>query len=174
MYRDAEHHERCESACLQCLLTAASQGDFEAGRLHRRLAHTTMQELREGLGSRASMAKPATPQTPNRLGAIDRAAAFQMRRSGGTITARLIEEADPLAHAAISACAKNGWSLPEVGFEPTGPDGSIVGIVELAWPQKKIAAVIPEQKAFGETLVKHGWTVVDLPLEEAALRRLFE
>ena len=48
MYRDAEHHARCESACLQCLLTAASQGDFEAGRLHRRLAHKTMEELREG------------------------------------------------------------------------------------------------------------------------------
>jgi len=173
MYRDAEHHARCESACLQCLLTAASQGDFEAGRLHRRLAHKTMEELREGLFS-GDMAKPATPPTPNRLGAVDRAAAFRMRRSGTTAIAKLIEEADALAHGAISACAKNGWDLPEVGFEPTGPDGSIVGMVELAWPQKKIAAVMPEQKVFIGVLAKIGWTIVELPLEETALQRLFK
>jgi hypothetical protein len=88
--------------------------------------------------------------------------------------AKLIEEADPLAHSAISACAKNGWSLPEVGFEPIGPDGSIVGIVELAWPQKKIAAVMPEQREFTEPLAENGWTIVELPLEEPTLRRLFE
>src|SRR5207253_2794110 len=106
-----------------------------------------------------NMAKPATPPTPNRLGAVDRAAAFRMRRSGTTAIAKLIEEADALAHAAISACAKNGWNLPEVGFEPTGPDGSIVGMVELAWPQKKIAAVMPEQMEFVEPLAKNGWTI---------------
>jgi len=133
-----------------------------------------MEELREGWFSGESMAKPATLPTPNRLGAVDRAAAFRMRRSGTTVIARLIEEADPLAHATISACAKNGWSLPEVGFEPTGPDGSIVGIVELAWPQKKIAAVMREQKEFAEPLEENGWTIVELPLDEAALRRLFE
>jgi len=133
-----------------------------------------MEELREGLFSGDNMAKPATPPTPNRLGAMDRAAAFRMRRSGSTVIARLIEEADPLAHAAISACADNGWRLPEVGFEPSGLDGSIVGIVELAWPQKKIAAVMPEQKEFTQSLAEDGWTIVELPLDEAALRRLFE
>jgi hypothetical protein len=96
-----------------------------------------------------------------------------MRRSGTAAIAKLIEVADPLAHSAISACAKNGWSLPEVGFEPTGPDGSIVGIVELAWPQKKIAAVMPEQKDT-EPLAENGWTIVELPLDEPSLRRLFE
>jgi hypothetical protein len=133
-----------------------------------------MEELREGRFSGDNMTKPATPPTPNRLGAMDRAAAFRMRRSGSTVIARLIEEADPLAHATISACAKNGWSLPEVGFEPTGPDGSIVGIVELAWPKKKIAAVMPEQKVFIGVLAKIGWTIVELPLEETALQRLFK
>ena len=133
-----------------------------------------MEELREGQFSGDPMAKPATPRTPNRLGAVDRAAAFRMRRSGTTAIARLIEEADALAHGAISACAKNGWDLPEVGFEPTGPDGSIVGMVELAWPQKMIAAVMPEHKIFIGGLAKIGWTIVELPLEEAALRRLFE
>jgi hypothetical protein len=133
-----------------------------------------MEGLREGLFSSDNMAKPATPPAPNRLGAVDRAAAFRMRRSGTTAIAKLLEETDALAHVAISACARNGWSLPEVGFEPTGPDGSIVGIVELAWPQKKIAAVMPEQMKFTYLLAKNGWTIAELPLDEAALRRLFE
>jgi DEAD/DEAH box helicase domain-containing protein len=172
MYRDAEHHARCESTCLQCLLTAASQGDFEGGRLHRKLAYTTMQEL--GAGPFSGIAKAAIPPTPNRPGAVGRAAAFRMRRFGTPAIAKLIAEADPIAHAAISTCAKNGWHLPEVGFEPTGPDGSIVGMVELAWPGKKIAAVIPEQKEFTKPLAENGWTIVELPLDEAALRRFLE
>ena len=61
-----------------------------------------------------------------------------------------------------------------MGFEPTGPDGSIVGIVELAWPKKKIAAVMLGQKIFTEPLAENGWTIVELPLDETALRRLFE
>ena len=97
-----------------------------------------------------------------------------MRRSGTPAIAKLIAEADALAHSAISACAKNGWSLPEVGYEPTGPDGSIIGLAELAWPQKRIAAVMPEQKAYGELLAKSGSTIIELPVNDAALRRLFE
>jgi hypothetical protein len=97
-----------------------------------------------------------------------------MRRSGSSVIGGLIAEADALAHTAISACDKNGWNLPEVGYEPTGPDGSIIGMIELAWPQKKIAAVTPEQKTLTEPLAKNGWTIVELPLDEAALRWLFE
>jgi hypothetical protein len=132
-----------------------------------------MQELGEGLFSDDRMAK-STPPTPNRVNSVNRAAAFRMRQSRPTAVAKLIAEADALAHTAISACAKHGWILPEVGYEPTGPDGSIVGIVELAWPQKKMAAVMPGQKAFADALAKNGWTIVELPLEEAALRRLFK
>jgi hypothetical protein len=61
-----------------------------------------------------------------------------------------------------------------VGFEPTAPDGSIVGIAELSWPQKKIAAAMPEQKEFTGPLAENGWTTAESPLDEAALRRLFE
>jgi Lhr-like helicase len=50
MHRDAQHHAVCETACLKCLLTAASQGDFEAGRLRRKAAYAVLSELLSGVG----------------------------------------------------------------------------------------------------------------------------
>lgn len=174
MHRNPEHHTACENACLQCLLTTASQVDFEAGRLNRKMAYSILQELREGVIASNAGDELAALVTPQPLGSGDRAKAFRMRRSGSSAIGKLIAHADPLAHSAISACAKNGWSLPEVGYEPSAPDGSILGIVELAWPQKNIAAIVPEQKQFGQTLAEVGWTIVELPVTDAELRRLFE
>lgn len=37
MRGDKEHRERCRSACLNCLLDAQSQGEFEMGKLDRRM-----------------------------------------------------------------------------------------------------------------------------------------
>jgi hypothetical protein len=59
-----------------------------------------------------------------------------------------------------------------VGYEPVDPDGSIIAMVELAWPQRKAAAVISEQKRFVSVLVRDGWTVMDLPATEAEVRKL--
>ena len=33
---------------------------------------------------------------------------------------------------------------------------------------------MPEQKAYGELLAKSGSTIIELPVNDAALRRLFE
>jgi Lhr-like helicase len=174
MHRDPEHHARCENACLLCLLTAASQVDFEAGRLRRKLAYAMLQELRErGIPNNGTPESVVTP-SPKRLASADRAKSFRMRQSGSSVVAKLIGEADARAHTAISACVLHGWDLPEVGYEPTGPDGSIIGIVELAWPQKRIVAVTPEQRVFSESLAKTGWAIVELPAEDAALQPFLE
>jgi hypothetical protein len=154
-------------------LTAASQVDFEAGRLRRRSAHAILQELRERANPTSGMSESVAPTAPRRHGSADRAKAFRMRRSSSGI-GKLITEADSLAHSALSACAKNGWSLPELGYEPTGPDGSIIGLVELAWPKKRIAAVTPEQKACCASLAESGWTIIELPVDDDALRLLLE
>ena len=45
MYRDADHDERCVSACLRCLLISASQGDYEAGLLQRKQTVRVLDEL---------------------------------------------------------------------------------------------------------------------------------
>ena len=172
MYRDEGHHASCETACLQCLLTAASQGDFEAGQLRRKIAHDVLRDLLNGISS-----PNVKPNASTSTGATPRSRAEAFRRKGAPVesaAARLISEADPLARDVILACARNGWALPEVGFEPTGPDGAIIGIAELAWPRRLLAAVTPEQSASGRVLEEQGWRVLTLPVPEAALRKYLQ
>jgi DEAD/DEAH box helicase domain-containing protein len=45
LYGDAEHHRRCETACLDCLLTFDAQEAMQRGLIQRRLAHRVMSEL---------------------------------------------------------------------------------------------------------------------------------
>jgi hypothetical protein len=45
LYVDAAHHARCETACLDCLLTFDAQEAMRRGLLHRRVAHQVMQAL---------------------------------------------------------------------------------------------------------------------------------
>jgi len=45
LYRNSDHDRKCTSACLNCLLTTASQGDLELGRLHRPLALAVLRDL---------------------------------------------------------------------------------------------------------------------------------
>jgi hypothetical protein len=168
LYRNAAHHAECETACLRCLLTAASQGDFEAGRLQRKLAHKVLGELLNGASHhpvpRSRVEHQGTATTKSRAEAF--------RRKGqkpASLAARLVAEADPAAKEAIMACLRNGWPLPEVGFEPTSQTGSIIGLVELAWPGKQIAALLPEQTIHAAALQAVGWTVVSLPVNEQDL-----
>ena len=44
LYRDAEHHRRCESGCLDCILTYSIQEQVSEG-LQRRQAHQALEEL---------------------------------------------------------------------------------------------------------------------------------
>jgi DEAD/DEAH box helicase domain-containing protein len=48
MFQDDIHHQKCETACLSCLLTTASQRDLEAGRMQRRLAHQVFSDMLSG------------------------------------------------------------------------------------------------------------------------------
>lgn len=165
MYRDPEHHAICETACLQCLLTAGSQGDFEAGRLRRRMAYEVLKELLNGIRRTRNVESVPPSVAPS---ARSRAEAF--KRTGAQVAsavAKLVSEADPLARDAIIACVRNGWPLPEVGFEPTGADGAIVGIAELAWPKRLLAAITLEQSASARAIEDSGWTVLTLPVAES-------
>jgi hypothetical protein len=171
MYRDPAHHANCETACLQCLLTAASQGDFEAGRLRRKTAHDVLSDLLRGVGSGSRVESSASK--PVSATARARAEAFRNRTTArvGTVVAGLIAQADDRAHEVILACSRNGWPLPEVGFEPLGADGAIVGVLELAWPHHLFAVLTPEQREFGELLQRIGWTILTLPVAEGDLQK---
>jgi hypothetical protein len=45
MFVDEEHHRNCLSACLRCLLSTASQADYELGLLTRKQAYLTLERL---------------------------------------------------------------------------------------------------------------------------------
>ncbi|HEU5413374.1 MAG TPA: DEAD/DEAH box helicase [Candidatus Angelobacter sp.] len=67
LYRNSEHDRKCTSACLNCLLTTASQADLELGRLRRPVALAVLRDLlanrqyeTEGAES-PSTASPAQP-----------------------------------------------------------------------------------------------------------------
>jgi hypothetical protein len=45
MFRDEEHHRRCVTACLRCLLSSASQTAYESGLLQREHTHSMLQSL---------------------------------------------------------------------------------------------------------------------------------
>jgi len=78
MYRDDRHHATCTTACLGCLLTAASQADFEMGRLQRRRAHEVLTDLLQGTGSGAHR-HPANPEPRTHRPAAERVLGFKRR-----------------------------------------------------------------------------------------------
>jgi len=45
MFRDKEHDDTCITACLRCLLTTASQFDYELGLLARKETHVRLSDM---------------------------------------------------------------------------------------------------------------------------------
>jgi len=81
MYRDEGHHQKCETACLSCLLTTASQRDLEAGRMQRRLAHQVLFDLLLGQTQHEDSSqrhRPTRPKPPDNV--AERVKRFQSRR----------------------------------------------------------------------------------------------
>ena len=75
MYRDPNHHESCKCACLQCLLTNASQIDMELGRLQRRTTYELLSDLLAGLdlsgppsGGQSETVTTSPPTRAERIG----------------------------------------------------------------------------------------------------------
>jgi len=86
MYQDRDHHEQCESACLQCLLTNASQVDMELGRLQRRATYNVLVDLLSNIGN-SEKAQPTgsssagnVPDASTALTSVERVARFRERR----------------------------------------------------------------------------------------------
>jgi len=78
MFRDEHHHARCATACLRCLLTTASQVDFETGKLQRRRTHDVLTDLLRGAGS-ATDQQQANPESRIRRSVAERALGFKRR-----------------------------------------------------------------------------------------------
>lgn len=56
--------------------------------------------------------------------------------------------------------------VPMVGFELTGNNGVVLAEAELAWPERNIAVLLPEQRESRPTFEQAGWQVFDGEMED--------
>ena len=90
------------------------------------------------------------------------------------VAARLAElraYCDPRCTELVNFCGEHGLSFPETGFELTDEHGMVTGCAELAWPDRKVVLLLPEQAGCAQAFEQAGWSIYS-PDEEAALRQI--
>jgi hypothetical protein len=90
-----------------------------------------------------------------------------------TETDNLVDLCDERVQAFVRSWAKRGLTLPQVGYELQDDRGRICAQAELAWPEQKVAAVLPEGGDGRAEFERRCWTVFDateLSGQEAQLR----
>ncbi len=92
-----------------------------------------------------------------------------------TETDELVDYCDERCQPFVRSWADWNLPLPDVGFELLDGGGRVCAQAELAWPTKKVAAILPEGADARPDFEKRGWTVVDatdLANQEKHLREL--
>jgi len=92
-----------------------------------------------------------------------------------TKTDELVDYCDERCQPFVRSWADRKLTLPVVGFELLDGSKRVCAQAELAWPTKKVAAVLPEGADARPEFEKQGWTVVDatdLSNQEKHLREL--
>lgn len=87
----------------------------------------------------------------------------------------LIDLCDERCEEFLRLWVKEARPLPSIGFELQDGGGQVCGKAELAWPSKKVAAVLPEGADNRAVFEKHGWKVFDameLKSQEKEVREL--
>jgi DEAD/DEAH box helicase domain-containing protein len=75
--------------------------------------------------------------------------------------AELLVYCDPRCHDLLRAVVARGCVVPEIGFELQDEQGRVCAEAELAWPDKRVAVVLPERSAAPDTFRGRGWSVFD-------------
>lgn len=81
----------------------------------------------------------------------------------------IMRYADPACIGLLSGYQKLDWSIPELGYDITGVDGSVVTTVELAWPNLNPPQAVCLNEESAARANEHGWSVFTL---DQALREL--
>src|SRR5271157_301239 len=76
-------------------------------------------------------------------------------------TDELVDLCDERCQESVRSWAKQGLPLPEVGYELLDEKGRVCAQAELAWPNRKVVAVLPEGIDVSEEFEQRGWTVFD-------------
>ncbi|MBY5946833.1 DEAD/DEAH box helicase [Photobacterium rosenbergii] len=83
-----------------------------------------------------------------------------------------IIELEILEQESIDMMISMGIPAPEVGFELRDEAGEIVADAELAWPEIKIALILPDMDEFFPVFEGQGWTPVVGELDEKTMNKL--
>jgi DEAD/DEAH box helicase domain-containing protein len=66
--------------------------------------------------------------------------------------------AHPRVHEVLKTLRRDGWSVPEVGFD-LRINERVVAEAELAWPEEKVAYIWPGQETELEVVEIEGWEI---------------
>ena len=72
-----------------------------------------------------------------------------------------MELAAPELRSAMEQWSELSLPVPEAGFELSGPAGRVIGEAELAWPDRKVAVLLSEQRGWTALFADAGWKVVE-------------
>lgn len=89
----------------------------------------------------------------------------------------LLEYADERCREFLRRWAKDRISLPVVGYELQDKKGGVCAEAELAWPKRKVAAILPEHSEAKPAFESQGWKVfdaTDMDGRETELRELLK
>ncbi|MCU1267562.1 MAG: box helicase [Acidobacteria bacterium] len=128
-----------EGSCYTCLRSYSNQ--FYWDRLKR-------SKVFEWLGGFIGI---ETPQWANANGSDQREGTVELRTY-----------CDERCHNAINYCSHNGLPFPDVGYELVDANGSVMGQAELAWLDKKLAVLLPEQSESTPAFEAKGWKILML------------
>ncbi len=73
----------------------------------------------------------------------------------------LVDLCDERVQEFVRAWIARGLPVPEVGYELQDGKGRVCAQAELAWPRRKVAAMLPEGGDHRAEFEKRGWTVLD-------------
>jgi DEAD/DEAH box helicase domain-containing protein len=72
------------------------------------------------------------------------------------------EMVDDALHGILDKLEKQGWAVPEAGYELEGINGEIVACAELAWAELKIAFLMKEELVGENHFRDAGWRTIPM------------
>ena len=70
-----------------------------------------------------------------------------------------MELAAPELRPAMEQWSALGLAVPEAGYELTGPAGRVIAEAEVAWPERRVAILLHEQRECATAFESEGWRV---------------
>ena len=72
------------------------------------------------------------------------------------------ELTDEAFHSLLDTLKKEGWPVPEAGYELEGTDGEVIGSAEFAWEELKVAFLTEIELEYLQAFTDKGWKGLSL------------